>query len=78
MNYNQLLDKLTLDGLLASLSDTDKDIILLWWVHGYTFKEISIIITKKNENIGQKPISSRTVGNRIHKIMENLRKRAQV
>lgn len=77
MNHEKLLDKLTLDQLLDFLDEVDREILILWWLHGYTFKEISSIVTVKCIENGEKPVSSRTVGNRIHKIMEKLREIAK-
>ena len=77
MNHEKLLNQLTLTELLDSLPEIDRNIIVLWWLHGYTFKEISAIVTAECLKNGGKPISSRTVGNKIHKIMQNLRKKAK-
>lgn len=77
MNQDQLFKRIMLGELLDTLPEMDKDILIFWWLYGYTFKEIATLISKELVKEGKKPISSRTVGNRIHKIMEKLRKIAK-
>lgn len=72
------LNKLTLDLLLESLSAQDRDTIILWFIEGYTLKEIATIISGRYLPRGSTPIGPRTIGIRIHKILEKLRQNAGV
>lgn len=71
-------DKLTLDLLLDSLSNQDRDIITLWFIEGYTLNEIAKILSKKYPLKETSIVGPRKVGIRIHKILEKLRRNAGI
>lgn len=72
------INKLTIDLLLETLNQEDRDTIVLWYIEGYTLKEIAKIISQKYLPKGTIPLGPRTIGIRINKILIRLRQNAGI
>lgn len=71
------LDAITLDLLLGSLSEQERDAVYMWYIEDYSLKEICIILNEKYALNGKKSLKPRKVRVIITKSMEKLRQNAK-
>lgn len=68
------INKLTIDLLLDSLSAEDRDLVVLYFIEGYTIKEIVKIMRKRYKH----KADARETGVKIAEIIRKLRKDAGI